>query len=52
MEDAIAFNISDKERRWRKKEKKQIEDTLDKMEGNKSVDNLIADIVKIKRGQG
>ena len=50
MEDAIAFNISDKERRWRKKEKKQIEDNLDKMEGNKSVEELLTDIVEIKRG--
>ena len=50
MEDAIAFNISDKERRWRKKEKQQKEDNLDKMEGNKSVEDLLADIVEIKRG--
>lgn len=41
MEDAIAFIFQTK---------KQTEDNLDKMEGNKSVEDLLADIVEIKRG--
>ena len=50
MVEAIDFIISEQERRWTKKEIQHRENNLDKMEGNKSVEELLTDIVEIKRG--